>query len=61
MFGIGWDILQPNGNTIAPIVFIPAQKTPKMRGAIKPTFQSILKATYGTTGSRSINKRASWT
>ena len=63
MFGIGWDLLQPKGNIIAPIVFIPAQKTRKMRGsfAIKPTFQSMLKAIYGTTDSRSINKRASWT
>ena len=26
MFGIGWDVLQPKGNIIAPIVFIPAQK-----------------------------------
>ena len=26
MFGIGWDILQPKGNIIAPIVFIPAKK-----------------------------------
>ena len=34
MFGIGWDVLQPKGNIIAPIVFIPAQKkTPKMRGS----------------------------
>ena len=48
IFGFGWDILQPKGNIIAPIVFIPAKKTPKMRGsfAIKPTFQSMLKAIY---------------
>ena len=26
MFGIGWDLLQPKGNIIAPIVFIPAKK-----------------------------------
>ena len=26
MFGIGWDVLQPKGNIIAPIVFIPAKK-----------------------------------
>ena len=52
MFGIGWDALQPKGNIIAPIVFIPAKKkTPKMRGsfAIKSTFQSMLKAIYVTT------------
>ena len=38
MFGIGWDVFQPKGNIIAPIVFIPAKKTPKIRGsfAIKP-------------------------
>ena len=28
MFGIGWDVLQPKGNIIAPIVFIPAKKKP---------------------------------
>ena len=27
MFGIGGDLLQPKGNIIAPIVFIPAEKT----------------------------------
>ena len=45
MFGIGWDVLQPKGNIIAPIVFIPAKK---MRGsfAIKPSIQSMLKAIY---------------
>ena len=46
MFGIGWDVLQPKGNIIAPIVFIPAKKkTPIMRGsfAIKPSLLSMLK------------------
>ena len=49
MFGIGWDVLQPKGNIIAPIVFIPAKKTPKMRGsfAMKPSQMSMLKAIYG--------------
>ena len=46
MFGIGWDLLQPKGNIIAPIVFIPVKK--KMGGsfAIKASFQSMLKALY---------------
>ena len=47
MFGIGWDLLQPKGNIIAPIVFIPAKtKTPKMRGsfAMQATRMSMLKA-----------------
>ena len=51
MFGIGWDLLQPKGNIIAPIVFIPAKKnTPKIRGsfAIKPSDTSMLKAIYAT-------------
>ena len=50
MFEIGWDVLQPKGNIIAPIVFIPAKKhPPKMRGsfAMKPTRMSMLKAIYG--------------
>ena len=49
MFEIGWGILQPKGNIIAPIVFILAKKTPKMRGsfAMKPTRMSMLKAIYG--------------
>ena len=48
MFGIGWDVLQPKGNIIAPIVFIPAKKTPKMRGsfAMKPSQRSMLKAIH---------------
>ena len=46
MFGIGWDVLQPKGNIMAPIVFIPAKKTPIMRGsfAIKGSVMSLLKA-----------------
>ena len=47
MFGIGWDLLQPKGNIIAPIVFIPAKKkTPKIRGsfAMKRNQMSMLKA-----------------
>ena len=46
MFGIGWDVLQPKGNIIAPIVFIPAKKTPIMRGsfAMQATRMSMLKA-----------------
>ena len=46
MFGIGWDLLQPKRNIIAPIVFIPAEKTPKMRGsfAMQATRVSMLKA-----------------
>ena len=50
MFGIGWDVLQPKDNIIAPIVFIPAKKkTPKMKGsfAMKPSQMSMLKAIYG--------------
>ena len=50
MFGIGWDVLQPKGNIIAPIVFIPAKKkTPKMRGsfAMQATKMSMLKAIHG--------------
>ena len=43
MFGIGWDVLQPKGNIISLIVFIPAKKTHKMRGsfAMKPSRMSI--------------------
>ena len=40
MFGIGWDVLQPKGDIIAPIVFIPVKKkmTINMGSfAIKPT------------------------
>ena len=50
MFGIGWDLLQSKGNIIAPIVFIPAKKTPKIRGsfAIKPSKTPMLKVIYGT-------------
>ena len=46
MFGIGWDLLQPKGNIIAPIVFIPAKKTPIMRGsfAMQASRMSMLKA-----------------
>ena len=34
MFGIGWHVLRPKGNIIAPIVFITAKKkTPKIRGS----------------------------
>ena len=47
MFGIGWDVLQPKANIIAPIVFIPAKKKPpKIRGsfAIQPSKMSMLKA-----------------
>ena len=47
MFGIGWDVLQPKGNIIAPIIFIPAKKKqPKMRGgfAMKPSRMFMLKA-----------------
>ena len=29
MFRIGWDVLQPKGNNVVPIVFLPAKKTPK--------------------------------
>ena len=50
MFVIGWDLLQPKGNSIAPIVFIPdKKKTPIMRGsfAIKPSKMSMLKAICG--------------
>ena len=49
MFGIGWDLLQPKGNIIAPIVFIPAQKTPKMRVsfAMKTSQRPMLKAIHG--------------
>ena len=49
MFGIGWDLLQPKGNIIAPIVFIPAKKKPpKMRVsfAMKPSQRSMLKAIH---------------
>ena len=48
MFGIGWDLLQPKGNIIAPIVFIPAKKTPKMRDsfAMKASQRSMLKAIH---------------
>ena len=51
MFGIGWDILQPKGNITPPIVFIPAKKTPKMRGtfAMKTSQRSMLKAIHGDT------------
>ena len=52
MFGIGWDLLQPKDNIIAPIDFIPAQKkTPIMRGsfAIKGSVMSLLKAICGFT------------
>ena len=44
MLGIGWDLLQPKGNIIAPIVFMTAKKTPKIRGsfAIKPSRTSRL-------------------
>ena len=50
MFGIGWDVLQPKGNIIAPIIFTPAKKKqPKMKGsfAMKPSQMSMLKAIYG--------------
>ena len=49
MFGIGWDLLQPKGNIIAPIVFIPAKKTPIMRGsfAMQGSKVSMLKAIRG--------------
>ena len=42
MFGIGWDVLQPKSNIIAPILFIPA----KIRGSfvIFPSKTSMLKA-----------------
>ena len=52
MFGIGWDVLHPKGNIIAPIIFIPAKKkTPKMRVsfAIQPSKMSMLKAICGLT------------
>ena len=48
--GIGWDVLQPKGNIIAPTVFIPAKKkTPKMRGsfAMQAARMSMLKAICG--------------
>ena len=45
MFRIGWDVLlQPKGNIIAPMVFIPAKKTPKMGGTF--AMKSMLKAIY---------------
>ena len=50
MFGIGWDLLQPKGNIIAPIVFIPAKKTPIMRGysfAMQASQMSLSKAIRG--------------
>ena len=50
MFGIGWDLLQPKGNIIALIVFIPAKKkSPKIRGsfAMKLSKTSMLKAICG--------------
>ena len=39
MFGIGWDVLQPKGNIIGPIIFISAKKKSKIRGsfAMKPS------------------------
>ena len=52
MFGIGLALLQPKGNIIAPIVFIPAKNAPKIRGsfAIKPSDTSMLKAICGLGG-----------
>ena len=52
MFGIGWDVLQPKGNIIAPKVFIPAKKNPPiMRGsfAMQATRMFMLKAIYALT------------
>ena len=35
MFGIGWDLLQPKGNIIAPIVCIPAKNHTENQGSIR--------------------------